>query len=61
MARSIYGEALGAMCEDIVVGSMVRGAALPADVGEAETSCYTTAIGLTLVTYNNILVGVPKW
>jgi hypothetical protein len=37
---------------------MVRGAALPADADEAETSCYTTAIRLT---YNDISVGVPKW
>jgi hypothetical protein len=34
---------VGAMCEDIAVGSIVRGAALPADIDEAETSCYTTA------------------
>jgi hypothetical protein len=62
MVGSIDGEALalqvGAMCEDIIVGSIVRGAALPADVDEAETSCYTTAIGLT---YNDISVGIPKW
>jgi hypothetical protein len=31
------------MCEDIAVGSIVRGTALPADADEAETSCYTTA------------------
>jgi hypothetical protein len=42
------------MCEDFVVRSIVRGAVLPADIGEAETSCYTTAIGLT---YNDISVG----